>query len=108
MGTTATETDDGFVLNGQKMWISNAHVADVSLVYAYTDKSKKHKGISCFLVDLKNTPGIKTAPIETKLIRVNIRQKDISGMQNLCRLWKVRPIFKKSSFPVMLSNNRYS
>jgi glutaryl-CoA dehydrogenase (non-decarboxylating) len=67
MGSTATETDDGFVLNGQKMWISNAHVADVSLVYAYTDKSKKHKGLSCFLVDLKNTPGVKTAAIETKL-----------------------------------------
>ena len=67
MGTTATETDDGYVLNGQKMWISNAHVADVALVYAYTDKSKKHKGISCFLVELKNTAGVKTAPIETKL-----------------------------------------
>jgi len=67
MGSTATETDDGFVLNGQKMWISNAQVADVSLVYAYTDKAKKHKGLSCFLVDLKNTPGIKTAAIETKL-----------------------------------------
>jgi glutaryl-CoA dehydrogenase (non-decarboxylating) len=49
------------------MWISNAQVADVSLVYAYTDKAKKHKGLSCFLVDLKNTPGIKTAAIETKL-----------------------------------------
>jgi glutaryl-CoA dehydrogenase (non-decarboxylating) len=32
-----------------------------------TDKSKKHKGMSCFLVDLLNTPGIKTAGIETKL-----------------------------------------
>jgi glutaryl-CoA dehydrogenase (non-decarboxylating) len=67
MGSTATETDDGFVLNGQKMWISNAHVADMSLVYAYTDKAKKHKGLSCFLVDMKNNPGIKTAAIETKL-----------------------------------------
>lgn len=67
MGTTATETDDGYVLNGQKMWISNAQVADVALVYAYTDKAKKHKGMSCFLVELKNTPGVKTAAIETKL-----------------------------------------
>jgi len=67
MGTTATETDDGYILNGQKMWISNAQTADMSLVYAYTDKAKKHKGISCFLVDMKNNPGIKTAAIETKL-----------------------------------------
>ena len=67
MGTSATETDDGYILNGQKMWISNAQTADVSLVYAYTDKAKKHKGISCFLVDMKNNPGIKTAAIETKL-----------------------------------------
>jgi len=67
MGTTATETDDGYVLNGQKMWISNAQVADLSLVYASTDKSKKHKGISCFLVEMKDNPGIKTAAIETKL-----------------------------------------
>ncbi|MFH0811605.1 MAG: glutaryl-CoA dehydrogenase Acd [Pseudomonadota bacterium] len=67
MSTTATETDDGYILNGQKMWISNAQVADVALVYAYTDKAKKHRGISCFLVELKNTPGVKTAPIETKL-----------------------------------------
>lgn len=67
MGTTATKIDDGYVLNGQKMWISNAHVSNCALVYAYTDKSKKHKGMSCFVVDLKNTLGIKTAPIETKL-----------------------------------------
>ena len=67
MGTTATKTDNGWVLNGQKMWISNAQVSNLSLVYAYTDKSKKHKGMSCFLVDLQNTPGIKTAAIETKL-----------------------------------------
>ncbi len=67
MGTTATKTDKGWVLNGQKMWISNAQVSTLSLVYAYTDKAKKHKGMSCFLVDLQNTPGIKTAAIETKL-----------------------------------------
>ena len=67
MGTTATKTDKGWILNGQKMWISNAQVSNLSLVYAYTDKSKKHKGMSCFLVDLQNTPGVKTAAIETKL-----------------------------------------
>ncbi|MBI4320168.1 MAG: acyl-CoA dehydrogenase family protein [Chloroflexi bacterium] len=67
MKTTAVEQEDCFVLNGQKTWISNAHVADVGLVYAYTDRAAKAKGMSCFLVELKNTPGVTTVPIETKL-----------------------------------------
>ena len=69
MKTYAVETDDGFVFNGSKTWISNAHVADVGLVFAYTDKEAKprHRGISAFIVELKNTPGIITEPIETKL-----------------------------------------
>jgi glutaryl-CoA dehydrogenase (non-decarboxylating) len=67
MRTTAAETPDGFVLNGQKTWISNAQVADVAIVYAYTDKEAKHKGISAFVVELKNVKGVRTVPIETKL-----------------------------------------
>ncbi|NOZ85555.1 MAG: acyl-CoA dehydrogenase [Deltaproteobacteria bacterium] len=67
MLTTAVEDGDHFVLNGQKTWISNAHVADIGLVYAMTDKSRRHKGMSCFIVDLKETDGITTRPIETKL-----------------------------------------
>lgn len=67
MKTTATEDGDWFVLNGTKMWISNAHVADAGIVYAYTDRSARTKGMSAFVVDLKNTPGITTVPIETKM-----------------------------------------
>lgn len=67
MGTTATDCGDHWELNGQKMWISNAHVGDWGLVYAFTDKSKKYKGMSCFIVNLKDNEGIVTAPIETKL-----------------------------------------
>ena len=69
METYAVETDDGFVLNGSKTWISTAQVADVGLVFAYTDKKAepKHRGISASIVDLKNTPGIESRPIETKL-----------------------------------------
>jgi glutaryl-CoA dehydrogenase (non-decarboxylating) len=67
MGTTATDCGDHWQLNGQKMWISNAHVGDWGLVYAFTDKSKKYKGMSCFIVNLKDNEGIVTAPIETKL-----------------------------------------
>ena len=66
MKTTAKETDDGFVLNGSKTWISQAHVADMGLVYAYTDKDKGVKGMTCFIVDMKKVPGITTRPIEKK------------------------------------------
>lgn len=66
MKTTATETDDGWVLNGSKIWASQAHVADHGLVYAYTDKDKGVKGMSAFIVDFKNTPGLTTVPIEEK------------------------------------------
>ncbi len=67
MGTTATDCGDHWELNGQKMWISNAHLGDYGLVYAMTDKSKKYKGMTCFVVNLKGNDGIVTAPIETKL-----------------------------------------
>ncbi len=67
MRTTARDEGDYWVLNGQKMWITNAPVGDVGLVYAYTDKEKKYKGMTCFIVDVRNTPGIETRDIETKL-----------------------------------------
>ncbi|HKM88483.1 MAG TPA: acyl-CoA dehydrogenase family protein [Xanthobacteraceae bacterium] len=67
MRTTATDRGDHWELNGQKMWISNAPIGDWGLVYAFTDRSKKYKGMTCFIVNLKDNEGIVTAPIETKL-----------------------------------------
>ncbi|GAW93042.1 glutaryl-CoA dehydrogenase Acd [Calderihabitans maritimus] len=67
MSTTAVDRGDHWELNGQKMWISNAPVGDVGLVYAYTDKSKKYKGMTCFIVNLKETEGVITNAIETKM-----------------------------------------
>jgi len=61
MKTTAVQNEKGYVLNGTKTWITNAPVADIGLIFAYTDMEKKHKGISCFLVEMKNTPGISTS-----------------------------------------------
>lgn len=66
MRTEATPTRGGFILNGQKTWISQAQVADIGLIYAYTDRSKKHRGMTCFIVDMKRTKGITTSPIEDK------------------------------------------
>lgn len=56
MKTTATPTNNGFLLNGSKMWITNAPDADVFIVYAKTDPAAGKKGITAFLVD-RNTKG---------------------------------------------------
>ncbi|KAJ0411558.1 hypothetical protein ATCC90586_001153 [Pythium insidiosum] len=64
--TTARETDSGFVINGTKAWITNAHEADQAIVFATTDKSLKHKGISAFIVPT-NTPGFSLGKKEDKL-----------------------------------------
>lgn len=66
MKTVALEKDSYFSLNGTKAWITNGPVADVGLFWAYTDKGLKHKGISCFIIDLKKIQGISTSPY-TKL-----------------------------------------
>ncbi|WP_366922279.1 acyl-CoA dehydrogenase family protein [Metallumcola ferriviriculae] len=66
MKTTATDKGDHWEINGQKMWISNAHFGDYGLLYAVTDKDAKYKGLTCFIIDLKNTEGVETNGIETK------------------------------------------
>jgi len=66
MKMTAEDKGDHFVLNGSKMWISGGHVSDVGLVYAVTKPGAGAKGISCFIVDYNNTPGIERIPIHTK------------------------------------------
>ena len=67
-GTATSARLDGsnWVLNGSKMWISNGGIADVALVFAQTDKAKKHRGITAFLVD-RNTPGFSSRDLHDKL-----------------------------------------
>lgn len=67
MRTNAVDRGDHWEINGQKMWISNAHVGDWGLLYAVTDRAAKYKGLTCFIINLKQTEGITTAAIETKL-----------------------------------------
>ncbi len=64
--TTAVREGNYYILNGSKTWITYAQVADVGIVYAYTNKSLKHKGISAFIVDM-HTSGISTVPISEKM-----------------------------------------
>ena len=60
----AERKDDGWLLNGQKIWTSSAHFAEWLWLAARTDTSHKHKGISVFLVPM-NDPGITVHPITT-------------------------------------------
>jgi glutaryl-CoA dehydrogenase (non-decarboxylating) len=66
MLTNAKRDGDRYILNGQKNWISYASVADHALVFAKTDPSAKHKGISAFIVE-RAWPGVTTADTEHKL-----------------------------------------
>jgi glutaryl-CoA dehydrogenase (non-decarboxylating) len=66
MRTTARREGDVYVLNGQKNWISYATVADHQLVFAKTDPSAKHKGISAFVVE-RGWNGVTTRATEHKL-----------------------------------------
>src|SRR6202795_1094102 len=59
LATTARRDGDSYVLNGSKMWISLADVADNFLVFATLDRAKKHKGITAFIVE-RGMPGFST------------------------------------------------
>jgi len=61
--TAATETDNGWNLNGQKVWTSGASCSDFGLALARTDASKpRHAGISAFIVDM-SSPGVEVRPL---------------------------------------------
>ena len=61
--TRAVQDGDDFIINGQKIWTSQAHYADWMFVLARTDPdAPKHRGISYFLLDMK-TPGVSVRPL---------------------------------------------
>ena len=64
MLSTAEDKGDHWLLNGSKTWISNADIADVIIYYAYTDRSQGAKGLSAFVVELKNCNGVKSTVLE--------------------------------------------
>jgi acyl-CoA dehydrogenase len=74
--TTAKKDGGDYVINGSKMWITNASVADWYFVLAYTDPSAKHKGMSGFVVPA-NTKGIT---VGKKEMNMGQRASDTRGI----------------------------
>jgi butyryl-CoA dehydrogenase len=64
--TTATRQQDGYLLNGNKIFISNGREADITVVFATVDRSLRHKGITAFTVE-KGTPGFSVGKLEHKM-----------------------------------------
>ena len=62
--SVAEDKGDHWLINGTKTWISNAATADCLIYYAYTDRSKGNKGLSAFVVDMKNNPGISVTELD--------------------------------------------
>jgi len=65
--TIARRDGDGWILSGVKNWITNGPVADVCVLFAMTDKSKGHRGISSYIVPMKSTAGVRCGPPDDKL-----------------------------------------
>lgn len=64
--TTAVKDGSDYIINGSKNWITYAQVADLGIVYAYTDQSAKYKGLSVFIVDM-HSKGVGTGDTAEKM-----------------------------------------
>lgn len=65
--TKVVDNGDHYLVNGSKNFISNAGIADAFLFLGSTDSEKKAKGLTAFIMDTENNPGIKVTRIEEKL-----------------------------------------
>ncbi|KRT65396.1 MAG: butyryl-CoA dehydrogenase, partial [Candidatus Dadabacteria bacterium CSP1-2] len=64
--TTAVKNGEYYIVNGTKNWVTNGPEADVIILFASTDLSKRHQAVTAFIVD-KETPGIIVGKVEHKL-----------------------------------------
>jgi butyryl-CoA dehydrogenase len=63
--TTAREEDNYYILNGEKIWITNGLSANVAIVFASVDRSARHRGICAFIVET-DAPGFHREPMPGK------------------------------------------
>lgn len=93
----AVRDGDEWVVNGQKVWTSGAHLSDFGIVVTRTDPTvPKHMGLTMFIVDMK-TPGIEVRPIKqmsggsefNEVFFTDVRIKDTHRLGALGEGWKV-------------------
>jgi alkylation response protein AidB-like acyl-CoA dehydrogenase len=65
MKSTAREEGDYYILNGEKIWITNGSSAQIAIVFASRDRAARHKGICAFLIET-DTPGFHREPMPGK------------------------------------------
>jgi alkylation response protein AidB-like acyl-CoA dehydrogenase len=66
MQTQYVKKGDRFIINGAKTWISNLDIASFFVTFATSDRTKRHSGISAFIVP-RDTPGVSVQPFKNKL-----------------------------------------
>ncbi|NCO60765.1 MAG: acyl-CoA dehydrogenase [Deltaproteobacteria bacterium CG_4_8_14_3_um_filter_51_11] len=76
MTTRAERAGEAYILNGNKMFITNGPLADVAVIYAKTGKDLRHAGISAFIVE-KGTPGFSAGK---NLIKMGVRTSHTSEL----------------------------
>jgi len=97
----ATETADGFILNGTKSWVTSAGLASLFVVFVRTDKTAGTKGISCLIVE-KDTPGMNLGKKEKKMGLKASDTREISFID--CKVPKENLIGEKNKgFKIALS-----
>ncbi|MCD6162883.1 MAG: acyl-CoA dehydrogenase family protein [candidate division Zixibacteria bacterium] len=99
--TTAVETDDGYVLNGSKSFITSAGFAKVFIAFVLTDKEAGSKGISCFIIDA-GTDGLNIGAKERKMGLKASDTREVSFID--CKVPKENLIGEKNKgFKIALS-----
>ena len=94
--TVAVKQSGAWLLNGSKTFTTNGHYADVCVAMAVTDASKKHHGISAFVIE-KGTPGFRPGKEENKL---GMRASDTSEVVFTdCRIPAENLLGREGDFP---------